>query len=48
MTKEGLDKQLAGQGPTTYMSLKTDTSKNHKSITFDENKLLKNQIEKLA
>ena len=44
MTKERLEKHLAGHRPTTYMSLETQ----HKSVKVDEYKLLNNQIDRLA
>ena len=40
MTKEKLDKQLAGQSSTPYMSLKTNPLANNKTVKFDEYKLL--------
>ena len=46
-TKTKLDKQLAGQSPTPYMSL-THTSEKYRSFKFDEYKLLENQTDRLS
>ena len=48
VTEEKLEKQIAGQSSTPYMSLKTYPSEKHESVRFYEHKLLDNQIDRLA
>ena len=48
MTKEKLDKQLAGECSTLCMSHKTGSSEKHTSVKFDEYKLLDSPIDRLA
>ena len=48
MTKEKLDKQLAGQSSIPYMSIKTHPSTKNNIVKFDEYKLMNNQIDRLA
>ena len=48
MNKEKLDKQLAGQSSTPYMSFKLHHSEKCISVKFDEYKLLDNQTDRLV
>ena len=44
MTQEKMDKQVADQNSNPYISLKTHLSEKHKSVKFDKNKSLDNNL----